>query len=190
MMPCHQYQREMVAKFSKSPVLNGACKEDPSNLGRDFNATNMDVNDYDPQERLSLYQIPNFVRGSLLNIPFPDRHFGTVVLGEILEHCPRPSAIKILSEAKRVVKSDGVIVVTYPLDPRPANVQHEPHLLITWEGGITSWHQSVWDSKSFEDLLNEVGLEQVPDLRVELQYGFCTGIGTVLRIRNADALSD
>lgn len=186
MLPCHIYQRKMCEVVGAKPFLNGAAKEDPAKLGTLYDAVNLDVNDYDPQERISLYQIPNFVCGSLLNIPFGDSTFGTVVLGEILEHCPPASADRIMQEVKRVLRDDGRVVVTVPLDSRPPEVQHEPHLLITWEGGITSWHQTVWTDDKFTDLLERNGFEEIPEFRETLHYGFCSGTGAVLR-KKSDA---
>jgi SAM-dependent methyltransferase len=171
----------MALAINKHPILNAACKENPAQLALQPGDVNLDVNDYDPQERISLYQIPNFVCGSLLNIPFGDSHFGTVVLGEILEHCPTAAADRIMQEAKRVLQDEGRIEVSIPLDPRPPEVQLEPQLLITWEGGITSWHQNVWSDDKFADLLARNGLEELPEFRETLHYGFCSGTGAVLR---------
>jgi SAM-dependent methyltransferase len=181
-MPCHHYQQEKVAHYHElglKPVLNGASKEDPAHLGKLFDAINLDAQDFDPQERISLYDIPNFVQGSLLNIPFGDKHFGIVVLGEILEHCKWESALRILQEARRVLKNDGRVVVTVPLDDRPKEIQHPPHLLIEWEGGITSWHQQVWDDGLWATLLAQAEFVEIE--RQPLEYGFCKGFGAVLR---------
>ncbi len=180
-MECHLYQRKMVQQVNLSPVLNGACKENPAKLALNAGDVNLDVNDYDPQERMSLYQVPNFVCGSLLDIPFANSSFGTVVLGEVLEHCPSAAADRIMQETRRVLRDDGRVVVTIPLDPRPPEVQHEPHLLITWEGGITSWHQTVWDDAKFAELLERNGFQEIPEFRETLFYGFCSGTGAVLR---------
>jgi len=183
-LECHLYQRKMVQQVNLSPVLNGACKENPAKLALNAGDVNLDVNDYDPQERMSLYQVPNFVCGSLLNIPFANSSFGTVVLGEVLEHCPPAAADRIMQETRRVLRDDGRVVVTIPLDPRPPEVQHEPHLLITWEGGITSWHQTVWDDAKFAELLERNGFQEIPEFRETLFYGFCSGTGAVLRKRS------
>lgn len=181
MMHCHQYQRQMVEQFSQPPVLNGACKECPSGIALADGDVNMDIQDFDPQEQLSLYDVPNFVQGSLLNIPFPDKHFGTVVLGEFLEHCPFDSALLAMRETHRVLKSDGIVIVTIPLDPRPKEVQHPPHQLIEWEGGITSWHITVWHDDLWTKLLGLSRFVELKDLRVQFNYGFCLGFGAVLK---------
>jgi spore maturation protein CgeB/SAM-dependent methyltransferase len=45
-------------------------------------------------------------------LPFPDERFDTVVLGEILEHLTHPQ--NALTEAKRVLREGGRVVVTVP----------------------------------------------------------------------------
>lgn len=190
-LPCHQYQRQvtqtLVNQFDANqiaswqhPVLNLACKEDPAFLGRDFNAINMDQQDFDPQEGMSLYDLPNFECGSALDIQRPDGVFGIVVIGELLEHCPYDAAQTVLSEASRVVMDNGYIILTFPLDPRKPEQQHAKEHLVTWDGGITSWHQSVWDDESFAGLIASVGLKEMPSFRSTLQYGFCNGTGCAL----------
>jgi SAM-dependent methyltransferase len=180
MMPCHAYQREK-AELLGNHILNVACKEDPARLGKDLGAINCDVNDFDPQENLSLYEVPNFQVGDACDLPFGDKSFDVVVLGEFLEHCPYNAANLALYEAKRVLTSGGRIILTIPLDGRPKEVQHAPEHLVTWKHGITSWHQTVWEDALLAELLEEVGLEELPEHREEFEYGFCRGIGCVLR---------
>jgi SAM-dependent methyltransferase len=180
-MQCHVYQREACESLRGGRILSVACKEDPSQLGRDFGAINLDQQDFDPQEQLSLYEIPNFVVGDACNLPFGAEEFDLVVLGEFLEHCPFDAAVTALREASRVIRPDGRIAVTVPLDGRPAEAQHAPEHLVTWAHGITSWHQTVWDESLFSALLGEVGLREVDRSWRELNYGFCTGFGVMLR---------
>lgn len=48
------------------------------------------------------------------NMPFPDNHFGTVVISEVLEHLDDDVLNKTLGEIKRVLKAGGKIVGTVP----------------------------------------------------------------------------
>lgn len=178
--PHHQYQRHM-CQLLGGDILNVACKEDPAHLGTDFGAVNCDVNDYDPQEQLSLYDVPNFQVGDACELPFDNESFDVVVAGEFLEHCPKDAALKALSEFSRVLNKNGHIVVTYPLDARPPEHQHAPHLLVTWKHGITSWHQSVWTDELLEPLLQELRLEELGVHRRDLDYSFCKGFGKTFR---------
>jgi SAM-dependent methyltransferase len=181
MLPCHQYQLAKCRELELRPVLNVACKEDPPGLGKHVDAVNLDINDYDPQERLNLYSIPNFQVGSALDIPFADDHFGIVVLGEFIEHCKFPEAKRALIESRRVCRSGGFIVMTFPLDGRPKEVQHAPHLLVVWEDDITSWHQTVWENELFQRLLDECKMRELSEHRKQLEYGFCQGWGVVVQ---------
>lgn len=188
MLPCHQYQHLKTAHFDGlglRPILNACCKEDSAQLGKTFGATNLDICDYDIQERVDLYTIPNFVQASVLDMPFADKAYKLVILGEFLEHCTLAAAVSALTEVRRVLADDGIVVVTVPLDPRPKDVQHAPQHLVTYvdEGGvvITSWHVTVWLSGLWKKLLDDSGFVELLEHRQELEYGFCKGFGTVLK---------
>jgi SAM-dependent methyltransferase len=170
-MECHQWQRAMCRALNKSPVCNVACKEDPAKLGDPpINAINLDINDYDPHTRIHGKDVRNFRVGDAKALPWEGPTFGTVVIGELLEHCTHQAARQILLEAKRVLLPSGSILCTFPLDPRPKEVQHAKHLLIEWSEGITSWHQTIWNDELFFPLLLECGLRLVS--RDKLDYLF------------------
>jgi hypothetical protein len=188
LLPCHQYQRSKAALFVEqglTQVLNACSKEDPGKLGETFNATNLDICDFDIQEQISLYSIPNFVQASVLDMPFANKSYKLVVLGEFLEHCSFAAAKAALLEVHRVLSDDGRVVVTVPLDPRPKHVQHLPHQLVTYvdagEVVITSWHTAIWNPPEWNLLLAQSEFVELPEHRQELQYGFCSGFGAVLR---------
>jgi SAM-dependent methyltransferase len=169
-LDCHAFQR-IACKDTPRPILNAACKEDPAGLGSLYNATNMDISTFDPATNRDLRTIPNYVQGDATDMQFKDKMFGTVVLGEILEHCVESAALKILSETKRVLQDNGVIVVSYPLDGRKKEDQHGKNLIDQHKDGpITFWHQTVWDIPAFMGLLEKVGLEVTS--QEELGYGF------------------
>ena len=178
-MPCHQYQRDKVLDLCgglyETKVLNVASKEDPAHLGRDFAAVNLDIEDFDIETRTNLYTVPNFIQGTATDLPFPDETFNIVVIGELLEHCLMSAAIKVLSEAKRVLRHEGSIVLTFPKDSRDKRVQRPPHELREYEDGITSWHQVVWDTEQLKDLLHRAALE-VSDHTL-IRYAVCDHAG-------------
>jgi SAM-dependent methyltransferase len=167
-------------------ILNVGCKEDPAELGATFGAINCDINEYDPQSELSLYTVPNFQVEDACNLSFGDKSFDLVVLGEFLEHCPEPAARLALTEASRVLTSNGHIVLTIPYDSRPKEVQHAKHLLVTWKHGITSWHQTVWMDDKLLPLLNSLGLREITSHRKNLNYGFCQGVGIVVEKKRSE----
>ena len=161
-----------MAQFRR-PVLNCACKEDPANLGRDFDATNLDILDYDPEMRKNLYEVPNFVQGTASKLPFPDNSYATVVYGELFEHCVFSVAVAILKEGYRVLKKDGMVVITIPFDPRPPNVQRLFAPLFEYEPGITSFHQTIWKKDTLMKLFAETGFVEVEKHRRKLRYITC-----------------
>ena len=55
------------------------------------------------------------VLADLTNLPFPDRAFGAVVAGEVLEHIGDDHAA--LSEAARVLRPGGVVALSVPAHP-------------------------------------------------------------------------
>jgi len=106
--PCHLYQRDRARELGQ-PILNVACKEDPANLGGDFNATNIDIEDYDVEMRVDLYSaVRNFQKMSALHMDFPDATFAHVILGEFLEHCTEEAARRSLEETCQISRGDSV----------------------------------------------------------------------------------
>jgi SAM-dependent methyltransferase len=160
--------------------LNAACKEDPAHLGIKYNAINLDITDHCYFSNTDLKTLRNYVQGDVLNLraTFEEKHFPTIVLGEFLEHCVPAAAKQALISVREVLTDDGVLVVTYPLDDRPKEVQHALHMLVsTVEGDtghdITTYHQTVWDAESLDALLKETGW--VIEQKQPLHYGFLPG---------------
>lgn len=52
------------------------------------------------------------VIGSVLDIPFEDKHFDIVLSSEVIEHTPNP--LKAIQEMYRVLKKDGILALTVP----------------------------------------------------------------------------
>jgi SAM-dependent methyltransferase len=188
MLPCHSYQHLKTAHFEGlgyRPIGNFCCKEDAAQLGKTFGAVNLDVCDFDIQERVDLYSVPNFIQASVLDMPFADKHFKLVILGEFLEHCTMAAAKAALREVRRVMTDDAKLVVTVPLDPRPKHVQHAPEHLVTYVNDgdivITSWHVTVWDEPLWSSLLQDTGFEELQEHHQDMDHGFCPGFGAVLQ---------
>ena len=187
MEPYLQYQRTWCAR-AHGPILNCGCKEDPAHLGKDFDAVNMDVVDYDTQMRVSLYSVPNFTIGSFFDIPFPDDHFRTIVLGDILEHATVAQAREGIQECGRVLKAGGWIIITLPQDVRPPEVQHTPENLVTYPGGLTSWHR-YWSDEELFGFLQTLQVTQIDRTRLRYHPALsyqgkdCFGWGLTLEMR-------
>jgi len=90
----------------------------------------------------------NYIVGDMNNLPFKDKYFDYVVLGEILEHSESPE--KLITEAKRVLKPNGIMAISCPKDE-------------TLERHIYSQH--LW-SISVEDIKNIVARDKVIELEI------------------------
>lgn len=58
----------------------------------------------------------SFQIGSVLKIPFRSKLFEVVICLEVLEHIPPYKVFRALSELKRVIKDDGILIVSVPLN--------------------------------------------------------------------------
>lgn len=160
MTPEHTRQRAMVSRAER-PILNIACKEDPAGLA-DFGAVNLDIQKYDPSLGKDLTQcVRNYVHGNACALPFPAESFATCVMGEFLEHCEYPKAVEALKEAHRVLKPGGKLIMTFPLDPRPLEIQHNPPVLTEFVKGCWAGHVTVWDEEKREPLYKDTGFKEV-----------------------------
>jgi len=56
----------------------------------------------------------NIIEGSITEIPFPDEYFDTVITCDVLEHLPDDILNKGLIECKRVLKTNGHLVIVIP----------------------------------------------------------------------------
>lgn len=80
--------------------LNVGCKETR------FGNINLDI---DPNIN------PDIV-GDVLNLPFSDNTFDCIYFNDVLEHLPKNTELKALSEIYRVLKPNGMLVLTTPND--------------------------------------------------------------------------
>lgn len=99
-----------------------------------------------------------FLKGELDRLSLPAASFDRVVCTEVLEHTKDPAAI--LAEIRRVLRPDGVAVITVPNDPLILKlkgvVRRTPvgWLLrdkVSWGGD--EYHLHVWTPAEFEALL-------------------------------------
>ena len=90
-------------------------------------------------------------------LPFPDRHFDTVVMLACLNHVPRSKRSKVLQEASRVLKDDGQLLITM-INPVVGVVVHairRRYDLDQLERGIGEEEtKGLWD-KEVKELLAE-----------------------------------
>jgi SAM-dependent methyltransferase len=71
-----------------------------------------DKKDFAPAERDA--PEASYKEGSALKIPFPDNHFNMATLFDVIEHLPKATEGKAVTEVVRVLKNEGWIVLTTP----------------------------------------------------------------------------
>lgn len=100
----------------------------------------------------------SFIKGEIDKLALPAASFDRIICTEVLEHTVDPSAI--LAEIARLLRPDGVAVITVPNDPlinrlkqivRRTPVGWAMGSRIQWGGDIYHLHQ--WKPAEFEQLL-------------------------------------
>lgn len=97
--------------------------------------------------------------GDAENLPFQDENFDKVYCTEVLEHVLHPE--KVISEIHRVLKSDGVLVVTVPKEQaidfakKTLKLMGLYNLLLQNQGGyntseLNEWHLHEFDFDKFK----------------------------------------
>ena len=76
------------------------------------------------------------------NLSLPDNAFDTVVLAEILEYVSDP--LKVINEAKRVCKNDGIIIISVP---RGYRIPDEDHI-------------HIFNTQKIIELLKNIGINE------------------------------
>ncbi len=156
----YEFQHAMARRVG-GKILNAACADDPAQLGL-IGAVNLDIQTTENATGHDFSQNKNFVHGTVMDMPFPDDHFDCVVLGEFLEHCTQERAAQALLECRRVLKTGGHLVLTFPLDGRSHEEQRDG---ATWpekyDDGISCYHDTWWSDKMLHDLKQKTRLIEV-----------------------------
>lgn len=97
---------QQVHKYCTGKVLNAGCgNRDLGDILRGFGAGEIVNYDIDSE-------IPGAVRGSLLQTPFADGEFDTIICNAVLEHVPEID--RVMRELTRVLKPGGYFVAAVP----------------------------------------------------------------------------
>lgn len=104
---------EMIGRYERSPCLDVGCgggrmvelasKEMPS-FGVELSERALHA----ARER----GVPGLAQAEAGSLPFRNATFGTVLALDVVEHHPQPDML--MEEVKRVLKDDGVVIVTVP----------------------------------------------------------------------------
>lgn len=92
--------------------LNGSVLDLGFNSGKfhelidDGKLLGLDIIVDNPNERTVL--------GSVLDMPFPEKSFDTLIAGELIEHFSEKEAERFLVECKRVLREKGVLIISTP----------------------------------------------------------------------------
>jgi len=172
-------------------ILNVASGDDPHGLGDLFgDVVNMDLPRRPDYYKTGKKKPKNFIPGSVFEIPFPDREFDGVLLGEFLEHATHEAAVRAMRECARVVKRDGMVAFSIPFDAEGADhiVRNPgcPDSLVVSEG-VTVGHQHLWTHHELGLALAEAGLCAVQGTHLFWAMGHyaCSGVGVVCVLRES-----
>ena len=81
----------------------------------------------------------------ILNIPVPDKSYDVILCTEVIEHIPDP--ISAIKEISRILKTDGTLLITAPLQ---SGLHQEPY---HFYGGYTKyWYQKFLTENNFSDI--------------------------------------
>lgn len=97
----------------------------------------------------------NMITGALEDAEYPDSFFDVIVINHVLEHVAAP--IKVLDEAHRILKNDGVLVVGVPnIGSIMARIMRERWLSLRPEEHI--WH---FTPNTLRSLIERVGFHEI-----------------------------
>ncbi|MEI8290829.1 MAG: class I SAM-dependent methyltransferase [Verrucomicrobiota bacterium] len=97
----------------------------------------------------------NLLHTDLAGAHFPDNSFDAITMHHVIEHVPEPVAL--LSEAKRILKPGGRLVVTTP------NVQSLGHSILKdcWRGLEPPRHLQIFSLRALSECARQAGFDKV-----------------------------
>jgi len=108
------------------------------------------------------------------NLPFKESEFDRVFLIASLNHIPRKNREKVLKEAFRVLKPNGMIVITM-IGPKIGFWVHKFGSFFRWdtdqtERGMKSGEAYGMSQKAVKDLLTKTGFKEIYLKKFELGF--------------------
>jgi len=111
------------------------------------------------------------VQADILALPFPDNSAEVVRMDQLLEHFPQKSAVRVLLEVKRVLRSGGRLTLSVPdmtaiceAYPQAKTLRDKLLWMCSVYGRQThegEHHKSGWDMETLRDLLQAIGFERI-----------------------------
>ena len=74
----------------------------------------IDINENLLEQAKKYAEKAKFVKASALDLPFLDEYFDLVVMFDVIEHLPKNSEVLALTEARRVLKKNGTLILSTP----------------------------------------------------------------------------
>ena len=107
---------------------------------------------------------PKLLNGNILNMPYPDNYFDSVLLVSILEHIKPDEQLTAFREIKRVLKSGGQVIYGVPVEQpfmvfsfRLLGVNIREHHFST-EEDVSNAAQNVMEKVRLVDMNNPLPL--------------------------------
>jgi 2-polyprenyl-3-methyl-5-hydroxy-6-metoxy-1,4-benzoquinol methylase len=153
----HSWPLESVPPGSKR-LLDFGCGSGAKVLEfaqRGYEVWGVDVGDDAIRLCKKLLPQGHFLKGELLQIGLPDRHFDYIRIDNVLEHVPNPK--EVVRECRRILSTHGRILIYVP---------HGRSLSMRFMKGnsISSWipfHLQLFTQNSLKRLLVEAGFKDV-----------------------------
>lgn len=113
---------------------------------------------------------PDMVADFKSKLPFPDESAEEVYLFHTIEHIEKIHHVKVLCEIHRVLKPDGLVIISYPEFIRCAQnyIDNYHGKRDFWEATIygrqlykSDYHVALMNSEEFRELLEHVGFYNI-----------------------------
>jgi len=131
---------EFVKKNLFGKILDVGCSGRDDELHDSINDKNvygLDIEIRQPKIRK--------IKGDAQEMPLKSNNFDAIVAGELIEHLPKPE--NFLKEAKRILKSKGVIIITTPNKSSLWNKIFKSY--------FTKSHQILFDTKTIKSTISK-----------------------------------
>ena len=136
-----------------------------------WDATGIDVSEYSTRfarEERGL----NVLTGDVAKANLPKNHYDLITLLNVVEHLPNPR--EVLKELGRVLKKNGVLVITTPnAGSAVAKIRKDK-----WWGYDDEGHIHFFSLRTLDQLLDELGMEI---FAIDLVYSYGYSLGDVLK---------
>lgn len=107
------YLRSLVKNIQGKVLIIGCGSQDDMSIVNDeCEGVGIDISEETVKKSKERYPRFEYFVADATNLPFPENSFDYVICSEVIEHIPEDE--KALSEVKRVLKNNGIFIVTTP----------------------------------------------------------------------------